>query len=82
LQQASPPSPPSPGTAEPPASLAALDTLASILDELITATNFVKSGNGHALRHRLRAIISRAALSERDAAILTALLREAVRRIQ
>ncbi len=81
LQQASPPSPPSPGTAEPPASLAALDTLASILDELITATNFVKSGNGYALRHRLRAIMTRAALSERDAAILTALLREAVRRV-
>lgn len=82
LQQASPPSSPSPITTEPPAPLAALDALANILDELISATSFVKSGNGQALRHRLRAIISRAALSERDAAILTALLREAVRRIR
>ncbi len=80
LQQASP-LPVSLPITEPPAPLAALDTLASVFDELITATNFVKSGNGQALRHRLRAIISRAALSERDAAILTALLREAVRRI-
>jgi TrmH family RNA methyltransferase len=81
LQQASP-LPVSPPIIEPPAPLAALDTLASVFDELIAATSFVKSGNGQALRHRLRAIISRAALSERDAAILTALLREAVRRIQ
>ncbi|MBO9318361.1 MAG: rRNA methyltransferase, partial [Chloroflexus sp.] len=80
LQQASP-LPVSPPIIEPPAPLAALDTLASVFDELIAATSFVKSGNGQALRHRLRAIISRAALSERDAAILTALLREAVRRI-
>lgn len=81
LQQASP-LPVSPPIIEPPAPLAALDTLASVFDELIAATSFVKSGNGQALRHRLRAIISRAALSERDAAILTALLREAVRRIR
>lgn len=81
LQQASP-LPVSPPIIEPPAPLAALDTLASVFDELIAATNFVKSGNGHALRHRLRAIITRAALSERDAAILTALLREAVRRVR
>jgi tRNA/rRNA methyltransferase len=80
LQQASP-LPVSPPIIEPPAPLAALDTLASVFDELIAATSFVKSGNGQALRHRLRAIISRAALSERDAAILTALLREAVRRV-
>jgi rRNA methylase len=81
LQQASP-LPVSPPIIEPPAPLAALDTLASVFDELIAATSFVKSGNGQALRHRLRAIVSRAALSERDAAILTALLREAVRRIR
>jgi rRNA methylase len=81
LQQASP-LPVSLPIIEPPAPLAALDTLASVFDELIAATSFVKSGNGQALRHRLRAIISRAALSERDAAILTALLREAVRRIR
>jgi len=81
LQQASP-LPVSPPIIEPPAPLAVLDTLASVFDELIAATSFVKSGNGQALRHRLRAIISRAALSERDAAILTALLREAVRRVR
>lgn len=81
LQQASP-LPVSPPIIEPPAPLAALDTLVSVFDELIAATSFVKSGNGYALRHRLRAIMTRAALSERDAAILTALLREAVRRIR
>lgn len=66
---------------EPPAELAALDQLAATLDELIAATDFIKSGNGMALRQRLRAIITRATLSQRDAAILTALLREAARRI-
>ncbi|WP_298816076.1 RNA methyltransferase [Chloroflexus sp.] len=81
LQQASPPTAPPLPPAEPPAELAALDQLASVIDALIKATHFVKSGNGLALRQRLRAIITRAALSQRDAAIVTALLREAIRLI-
>ncbi|MFN3373571.1 MAG: RNA methyltransferase [Chloroflexus sp.] len=81
LQQVSPPSAPPSPPAELPADLATLDQLAAILDELITVTKFVKSGNGRALRQRLRTIIARAALSQRDAAIITALLREAVRQI-
>lgn len=80
LQQVTPPSTPPP-PAEPPAPQAALNQLAAMLDQLIIATAFVKSGEGRALRQRLRAIITRAALSQRDAAIVTALLREAVRRI-
>ncbi|ACL23179.1 RNA methyltransferase [Chloroflexus aggregans] len=80
LQQVTPPSPPPSPPAEPPADLADYDRLFTVLDELITATQFVKSGNGMALRRRLRAIINRAGLSQRDAAVLTALLRAAVRR--
>ncbi|MGB9739033.1 MAG: rRNA methyltransferase [Chloroflexus aggregans] len=79
LQQVTPPSPP-PLPAEPPADLADYDRFFTVLDELITVTHFVKSGNGIALRQRLRAIINRAGLSQRDAAVLTALLRAAVRR--
>ncbi|OAN42853.1 rRNA methyltransferase [Chloroflexus islandicus] len=81
LQQVTPPSVPPPPPAEPPATQAELDQLAAMFDQLITATAFVKSGEGRSLRQRLRAIITRAALSRRDAAIVTALLREAVRRI-
>lgn len=81
LQQATPPPAPPLPPAEPPATIAALDQLAAMCDELIAATNFVKSGDGRALRQRLRAIMNRAALSQRDAAIITALLREAVRKL-
>lgn len=81
LQQVTPPSPSPQPPAEPPATQAEIDQLAAMFDQLITATAFLKSGEGRALRQRLRAIITRAYLSQRDAAIVTALLREAVRRI-
>ncbi|WP_298402435.1 TrmH family RNA methyltransferase [uncultured Chloroflexus sp.] len=81
LQQVSPPPAPPAPPAEPPADLATLDQLSAIVDELLTATKFVKSGNGRALHQRLRTIITRAARSQRDAAIITALLREAVRQL-
>ncbi len=82
LHQASAlPLPSSPPT-EPPAAFADRAHLVAALDALIDATHFIKSGNGRALRQRLRALIARADLSARDAAIVTALLREATRRIR
>lgn len=81
LRQATPPPVlPLPRT-EHPATFAARDRLAAACDALIDVTNFIKSGNGQALRRRLRAIIARTRLSERDAAILTALLRETLHRL-
>lgn len=67
---------------EPPATLAARESLYTAVADLISATNFIKSGSGQALRQRLRTIIARADLSERDAAVLTALLRETLRKLE
>ncbi|WP_322815589.1 RNA methyltransferase [Chloroflexus sp.] len=81
LRQATMPLAPHLPPAEPPATLAARERLYTAVADLIGVTGFLKSGNGQILRQRLRTIIARTDLSERDAAVLTALLREVLRKL-
>ncbi|WP_448336697.1 RNA methyltransferase [Chloroflexus aurantiacus] len=82
LQQVTTPLAPPPPPGEPPATLAARESLYTAVADLIRTTSFIKSGTGQALHQRLRTIIARADLSERDAAVLTALLREVMRKLE
>lgn len=67
---------------EPPARLSAtaaeLEALFAALYEAMKAIGFIKSGNGAATLRRLRALITRAEPDSREAALLTAFVREIV----
>ncbi|NJM07493.1 rRNA methyltransferase [Candidatus Gracilibacteria bacterium] len=64
------------------ATAASLDRSLATVGQLLGAIDFVKSGDGATLRRELRAILNRAQLDEREAALLTAVAREVLRYVE
>jgi TrmH family RNA methyltransferase len=64
------------------ASAAAIDRSMATINQLLDAIDFVKSGDGSALRRELRTILNRAELDEREAALVTAIAREVLKYVE
>jgi TrmH family RNA methyltransferase len=64
------------------ANVASLDGTMAAVKTLLDTIDFVKSGDGSALRRELRAILNRAELDEREAALITAIAREVLHYVE